>query len=194
MNEHILTKEQQTEVLDALNKAANNEVWGKSTILRVIGKQVSSVRDDFENLINPSKNVNPVTTHTATGTENERVSVYVAVYCTKGTDMKNWERVLATLPAQLISRPIYPDEKYAITLIKSKTNKENEAYLCLDIPTNTIVQPDQDKPMLDKLGNPLMTLKGKPMSAQYEATFFHQSGKYQYSNGKLIKLNPPYSS
>ncbi len=188
MNEHILTKEQQTEVLNALNQAANNDVWGKSTILRVIGKQVSSIRDDFENLVNPNKTVKPTTTHHVTDAANERVKVYVSVYCAKGTDMKNWARVLATLPAQLISRPVYSDEKFVITLIKSKANKENEAYLCVDIPANTI-QLEQDKQLLDKLGNPLMMLKGKPMRPQYEATFCHQSGRYQYSNGKLIKLD-----
>lgn len=188
MTEHILSKEEQTEILNALNQAANNEVWTKSTILRVIGKQVCAVRDDFEKLINSSASSALPLSLQAETSASERVNVFVSLYCAKGNDLKNWERMLSSLPAQLISRPVYTDEAAAITLIKSKTNKENEAYLSVHIPANTIVPNAPDKPITDKLGQPLLVLKGKPLAADYEATFFHESGTYQYANGKLTKL------
>lgn len=183
---HILNEQEKAEILEALNQAADHEVWEKSNFLRVIGKQVAEAREDFKQLLHPKTSSSEKETHTKNLADKEQTAVFISVYCTKGSDLKNWERVLSTLPTQLTSRPIYTEEEHVIELIKSKSNQENEAYLCINIPSQSVVPMTAEKTPEDKLGHPLVTLRGKPIPNKYQAMFIHESGKYQYLKGRLI--------
>ena len=185
----LISEQQKNNILTALNEAADAAVWQKSTFLRVIGKQVANVRDNFSALIN---NANAGTKNLATETNiNEgikNIRVFISLYSSKGTDLKNWEHILANLPGQLISRQIYADENNVKSMIKSKTKKDNDAYLCISIKENYIAPLPKDKIPTDKLKQPLLTIRGNPILQNYQGIFVHSSGRYEYSHGHLTKL------
>jgi intracellular multiplication protein IcmQ len=120
---HILNDQQKAQVLEALNQTAGHDVWEKSNFLRVIGKQVAEVRDDFKQLLNPKTSSSERQDHLSAIADKESTPVFISLYCSKGSDLKNWERVLSTLPTQLTSRSIYTEETHVIELIKSKIHK-----------------------------------------------------------------------
>jgi intracellular multiplication protein IcmQ len=101
--------------------------------------------------------------------------------------MQSWERILMNLPKQMISRPIYADEMDLQSLIRTKENKTNEAYVCMHVNQSDILPLPKDKVPIDKLGKSLLTLKDKSLRLDSIRYFVHQSGSYQYSRGRLIK-------
>ncbi|OGV27600.1 MAG: Dot/Icm secretion system protein IcmQ [Legionellales bacterium RIFCSPHIGHO2_12_FULL_37_14] len=186
----ILTKQQQDTILQELNNAVDNPVWGKSKFLTVIGKKIASIRDEFKALLSPPKKAlaTPDTVVSQSG-QQTMTRVYISIYCAKGGSINNWLSILAALPNQLASRPIYLEEEQVIDLLRAKINKENEAYISIDIPTNSLVQLVQDKIPLDKLGHQLATVKGKPINKYFTCTFVHSTGKYRYVDRQLIKCD-----
>ena len=101
--------------------------------------------------------------------------------------MQSWERILMNLPKQMISRPIYDDEADIVALIKTKENKNNEAYVSMYISQGDILTISADRTPVDKLGKSLLTLKDKSLSLDNINFFVHQTGTYQYKQGRLIK-------
>ena len=87
----------------------------------------------------------------------------------------------------MISRPIYADEEDIKALIRTKENKINEAYVSMYISQSDILPLPADKIPVDKLGKPLITLKDKSLSLDNINRFVHESGSYQYSQGRLVK-------
>ena len=182
----LLTRQQKDAVLHELNQAANHEVWGKSKFLTAIGKRIATIRDDFKKLMTPANS--PVIEKYNEDKDTVKASrtiVYIGLYCSKGNVINNWLSVLTSLPMQLASRPIHLEESQAIDLVNSKANKENEAYIAVEIPSSSIVQLVQNKILMDKLGHQLATLKGRPFDKHFTGTFVHKNIKYHYADYKL---------
>lgn len=187
----VLNKQQQADILKALDTAIAVDVWSKSSTLRVIGKRLTSIRDNFQQAITgaqPELKTNEKSTQT---NETDKIQVFVSLYSSTGDDLRSWERILSTLPKQIVSRPIYAKEQDAEGLLRSSPKRQNEAYLCLWIDSAQIQSISEEKLPRDRSGHPLLTLKGRAMSADYEATFVHLSGRYRYANGKLAKVSEP---
>lgn len=113
--------------------------------------------------------------------------VYVSLYSSDGTNLQSWERIIANLPRQMISRPIYSDEEQVRALIKSKENKVNEGYVAIYINKTDIIPLSQDKTLYDRLGSPLLTLKDRSLNTENITRFIHTSGQYTYYKGRLTK-------
>lgn len=184
----LLDDNQKNEILTALNLATDSDVWQKSNFLRVMGRQLQEVRDAFKNMMASNQtSISPIEP------DNTRVNakdtqVYISMYSAKGADLKTWEHMLTNLPKQMVARPIYTKEENVIALIRSKPNPANEAYVCVTIPTDCIVDLPVEKVPLDKLNQPLTTTKGRPLPPLYEGIFVHSSGKYRFSKGRLVKI------
>ena len=101
--------------------------------------------------------------------------------------MRSWERIIANLPHQIIARPIYADETDVKSIIKTKDNKNNEAYVSIYVSQNDILTLDADKVPVDKLGKQLLTLKNTAIKLDNIHFFCYQSNLYQYVRGHLIK-------
>lgn len=185
---HLLSKQQQVAIIKELTVAADNSVWSKSKFLTVMGKKITILRDEFKKLTTPNttiymekKNQNIVSAVSMT-------TIYISLYCSKGAPINNWLAILAALPAQLVSRPIYLEEAQIVDFLRSRPNKDNEAYITVEIPSNSLVQLVQDKIPLDKLGHQLATIKGRPLNKYFTGTFMHVTGKYRYADCKLTKI------
>lgn len=187
-----LDETQQTAILNALKKASGHPVWQKSNFLRVIGKQLQKIQDNFQSLLIPQQTTNQAFSDTlqkAVSEHTKDLKIYIALYSAKGSELNSWEHILLNLPNQLTARQIYLEEKNVLACIHAKPNPNNEAYICVTISADHIVELPPDKIPTDKLKQPLLTLKGRPLSAGYEGLFLHKGIRYVFSEGKLKKLD-----
>ena len=185
-NNAFLNEEQKKQIEQALERASNHPVWGKSKFLTLIGTKINQIHQQFKNRIHAS---NPTLTQVLDIHENRDLKIFISVYCAKGSELAQWEKVLASLPSQLISRPIYDDEEHVIELIKSKAKPENEAYICVMVNSKNLSASISQ----DKFNHSLLTFRNNPLSANYEGIFIHQQQSYEFAHGLLKPLQPPKS-
>lgn len=187
-----LTEQQTHAILKALNDAIENGPWEESNFLRVIGKNLREIREGFLSQSgNSSQEKSKTESNLATrvALRSGQQEIFVALYSSEGNVLQSWERIVANLPRQIISRPIYADEEDIRFLIKSKENKINEAYVGIYINQSDILELAEDKIPTDKFGKSLITLKDRAINLININRFVHQTGVYTYSKGRLIK-NP----
>lgn len=185
-----LSEPQTDAILKALDEAIEQGPWDESNFLRVIGKNLRAIRDDFSNHLNaPMQEKSKIATHLANriALRSGQQEIFIALYSSDGTNIQSWERILMNLPKQMISRPIYANEDDIKAMIRTKENKNNEAYVSMYISQADILQLSVDKTPVDKLGKPLLTLKDKSLTLDNVNRFMHVTGEYQYSHGRLIK-------
>ena len=185
-----LTETQTDNILKALDDALAKGPWDESSFLRVIGKNLREIRDNLAKqmaqsnadlLSGNSKNTNRASL------KNGHREVFIAVYSSDGNHLQSWERIIANLQRQMISRPIYADEENVKYLIKSKENKMNEAYVAISINEADILTLSADKTPMDKFGKPLMSLKDRSLILENINRFVHVTGTYNYLKGRLVK-------
>lgn len=190
MKEDNLTPEQIRSIQKAFDHAINNGPWQESNFLRTMGKRLEKIRDDFLLEIgqNPSSS-DVAAKHAATQLAHRsgKKEIYIALYSSNGAQLSAWEKLIANLPRQLVSRPIYAEEKDIVDLIKSKSIPQNEAYICALIHEDDIKSVPEDKIPRDRLDHPLITVKDRAISLDDISRFVHISGTYQYLEGHLVK-------
>ncbi|KTD67786.1 IcmQ protein [Legionella steelei] len=184
------TKEHNDAILKALDYAIQNGPWDKSNFLRSIGNRLIGIRDNFSKKINMrsqsqiQSDTNLANRLALRGNQQE---VFISLYTSDGSNIQSWERIIINLPRQMISRPIYGSEEQVQELIKSKENKQNEAYVGIYINNTDMIHLAPDKILHDRLGSPLLTLKDRSLDLENITRFVHISGVYKYSRGRLIK-------
>ncbi|KGP62555.1 phosphoesterase [Legionella norrlandica] len=187
-----LSDEQKEAILKALNDAIEKGPWDKSNFLRAIGKKLVSIRDRFLRRIGASSQAKlRAESHLANriALRSGQQEIYISLYSSDGSNLQSWEKILYSLPRQIISRPIYADEEDVKAILKTKENKQNEAYAAVYINQTDILPLSPDKAPVDKLGKTLLSLKDKSISLDNISRFVHISGVYRYVNGRLTKSN-----
>ena len=184
-----VSEEQSNAILKALDEAIENGPWQDSSFLRVIGKNLQQIRDKFANEMDlvkqeKDKKANLEANPAARTGQQE---VFVSLYTSNGAVIQNWERVIANLPQQIISRPIYADEADITNLIRSKENRNNEGYVAIYIQQSDILPLPPDKIPKDRFEKPLITIKNKAITLANISRFVHSSGVYTLENGRLVK-------
>ncbi|MBA2648244.1 MAG: Dot/Icm secretion system protein IcmQ [Legionella sp.] len=185
-----LSNDQNNSVLKALNEAIAQGPWDKSNFLKMIGKNLIEIRDGFLNQLDPdnqSQLKTPSHIVNRIALRSGQQEVYISLYSADGTNLQSWERIVANLPKQMISRPIYADEEDIKAVLRLKENKQNEAYVAIYI-NQTDILPSSDKVLIDKLGKTLLNLKDKVLNNENISRFVHASGVYRLNYGRLIKL------
>lgn len=186
-----LSQHQIDEILKALDDMLEQGPWEKSNFLRVIGKNIAKMRDDFASHAKNRQQGSSAKTmsHLANrmALRSGQQEIYILLYSSEGERLQNWERIIANLPLHTTSRPIYADEEDVKALLRSKANKMNEAYIAVYVNQSDLLTVPADKAPVDRLGKKLLTLKDKTLNLDNIRYFVHQSGIYRYSNGRLIK-------
>lgn len=186
----IISEQQKKAILKSLEDAIKKGPWEKSNFLRAICKSLQAIHDNFENKINErSQKQIKEEAHEASrfSLRSDQQEVFVSLYSLDGANIQSWEKIISNLPGQMISRPIYLKEEQVISFLKTKENKENEAYVAIFINKSDIINLPPDKAIIDKLGNPLLSLKDKTLDLNNISRFVHSSGVYKYKGNHLIK-------
>lgn len=180
-------------ILKILNKAIESGPWTKSIYLRGTGKKLREIRDRFKSQCDLTEDLE-ATLETAMEPRGnaktklkDLTKVYISLYTTPGTEIKNWERLLNTIGNSIITRPVLKNERDVRELIRSKVNKKNEAYVVAYVnPTDMIEMHSAHAPR-DALGHELIMLKSGSIQLENIKSFYHISGWYLFEEGKLIR-------
>lgn len=186
----LLTAEQTAVILKALEDAIAQGPWDESNFLKMIGKGLLEIQEKFlGELQGPGIKTLKETTHQANqmAIRHGRREVFIGLYASEGSNIQAWERIVFNLPNQVTSRPIYANELDVQALIKTKANKENEAYVSIFIQETDILMVTPDKILVDRLGKPLLLLKNKSLNLDHIGRFVHASGTYHFAHGRLVK-------
>lgn len=185
------TPQQPTDdALGALDTLIRSGRWDESNFLKVIGKKLNQCRHDFLQEVGGVHHQQPMMfSHLANrvALRSGQQEVFVALYASDGSNLKAWERIIANLPKQIVSRPVYADEDQVNTMIKTKERKDNEAYVAIYIHRSDLLSVSADKVPHDKLGQALLVLKDDAIHLDRLLFFYHSSGRYDYVEGRLIK-------
>ena len=182
--------------MKALDDAIQQGPWDASNFLRVIGKNLKQIREDFAgHLEDPGNEKAKLTAHLANriALRSGQQEIFISLYSSEGSNFQSWERILINLPKQMISRPIYADEEDVKSLIRAKENSINEAYVSIYINQDDILKISSDKIPVDKRGKPLLTIKDNSLKLDNINRFVHASGIYKLVQGRLVKDAPPIS-
>jgi len=184
-----LNQHQIDEILKALDNMIEEGPWEESNFLKVIGKKISGIREDFVNHINEKHKNVKAEPHLANrvALRSGQQEIYILLYSSEGGKLQNWERILSNLPQQTTSRPIYADEENVKSVIRSKHNPINDAYVAVYVNQSDLLSVPPDKVPVDKLGNNLLSLKSNTLKLENISRFVHTSGTYEYSGGRLTK-------
>ena len=156
--------------LQALDDALAAGPWTETSFIIIVGKKLRVLRDHLA--------------HRAHLTASHKL-VYISLYSLEGANIASWERIIANLQRQIVSRPVYTNEEDAQNIIKTKEKKINEAYVSFYVTEVDVLELPADKIPLDKLGKPMLVLKDNAINLENIEYFFHLSGKYRYSRGQL---------
>lgn len=185
-----LNEVEATAILKALDDALDTGPWKDSNFLRVIGKSLKDIRDNFAKEIddNRQSSDSALEKGVLNSERSGHKEVFIALYTADGSQLHSWERIVANLPRQIISRPVYAIEDDVKFLIKSKANKNNEAYVAIFVKESDMLQLSSDKIPIDKFGKELIALKDHAVHLENITRFVHISGNYSYSKGHLQKI------
>lgn len=184
-----MNEEQAKVVLEALDKALAEGPWESSNFLRVIGKNLRKIRDNFVQEVKLNEAIETPAKELSTklpASHRGQKEIYIALYTQEGSVLQAWERLILNLPKQVVSRPIYAQEEDVKFLIKSKENKINEAYAAIYVNEDDILAMHPDKVSKDRFGKALLTLKDKAINLDNITRFVHISGVYHYKKGRLF--------
>jgi len=185
-----LTDQQSKAIIKALDDAIESGPWDQSNFLRAVGKNLNEIRDNFVNQMRVRTPAQlKAESHFANrmALRSGQLELFISLYSTDGSNIQSWERIVANLPRQMISRPIYSNEGDITALLKSKENKQNEAYVAIYVNKTDVLPCAPDKVVLDKLGHQLLNLKDKSLDLENITRFVHVSGVYRYERGRLLK-------
>lgn len=191
-----LSAEQIENIAEALDKALKDGPWDESSLLKIVGKNLNNIKEKFVYKAEDGDASGKIKAHLANriALRKGQQEVFIRVYSTDGNNISSWEKILANLPKQLISRPIYGNEKDIKAILKSKDNHINEAYVSIYVNKSDILSVEAERTPVDKLGKPLLQLKDKALKLDNVHYFMHTTGVYKYENGRLIKDNQAHKN
>lgn len=177
-------------ILKVLDDTIAKEVWSQSSFLKAIGKELSKIRDSLTDFIQSREQSSYKTVKSSKPSiqKDHLKEVFISIYSSDGSHMQSWERIIANLPKQIVSRPVYIEEIDAQNWIKHKGNKVNEGYVCMLVKEQDLLQVAEDRQPKDKFGKPLLVLKDRSVDLDNIQKFVHQSGNYHFIQGHLQKI------
>lgn len=185
-----LSKEQLVAIVLAIDKTIEEGPWSASAFLNLIGKKLKNIRDNIADHIDSHDSKGPGSSHVI-NLNAERFAtmkkICISLYAFDGSNLQSWERILEHLPVQTISRSIYENEEDANAIIRTKSNRINEAYAIAYIDPLNVLKLPPEKTQVDKLGKPLLSIKDKAILQENIEGLVHETGIYRYVGGKLIK-------
>ncbi len=186
------SQEKNTAILAAMDQLMAGAAWNESTFFRVMGNQLRGLRTRFaeqtQDLSNNSTKVAADLLSRIAMRRGQR-EIFISLYCSDGTLLPSWEKLILNLSQQTTSRPIYASEADVQAMIATKENKVNEAYVSIYVDQNCILPSSQDNPSVDKLGHSLLILKNNAVTLKNIHFFVHGLQRYEYAQGKLFVIH-----
>ena len=134
-----LSPHQIDEILKILDDMLEKGPWEESNFLKVIGKNIATIRSDFLRHVELSERGDEKKQSKGLEKNADHQEIYISLYSSQGDRISSWERILLNLPRQIISRPIYANETDVVAALRAKGNSLNDAYAAVYINKNDIL-------------------------------------------------------
>lgn len=166
---------------------ADNELREKYQI----GDKFRFVRDRLTKLLEQLENSLPISDR-----ENSRggvlseedTLVYVYLYNAQGVQFKTWQNLMnpKVFYEYSVNRPVYEKKDYIESLLRSKTNKVQHAYLTIAVNKDKILASTSETK--DAVGNPVIKVKEGSLRYENVVSFSHNGQDYVLNeDGMLVK-------
>lgn len=176
----------------ALDKLLSTGDWDFALLLKSTKKRLQVLRDQAQALVDkalPAKSVSKGGAITAKAVHREGYQViYISLYQSEGANLSKWEGALKSIEGHTISRPVYGREDDAKAFIRAKTRKDTEAYVAIYVDESSVIPPYLGKPVQDRLGHELLTIRQGAVMLSNVAEFVHEGKHYHFHEGKLIPI------
>jgi len=118
----------------------------------------------------------------------DKTVVYVYLYNAQGVILRSWSTLLTprVFYEYSINRPIYGDKKSIESFIRSKTNKQQHAYLTVKMNSSDVISAEGITK--DTIGNPLMKIREGSLRFENFVVFTHNEHDYTLNaQGEFVK-------
>jgi hypothetical protein len=119
------------------------------------------------------------------------ITLYVYLYNAQGLVLRNWLNMLIpkVFYEYSVNRPIYADKSQIESLIRTKSDKVQHAYITISVNEADIIQSkDESMQRKDALGSPLIRVKEGALHFDKLILFTHNGIEYTLNDeGELIK-------
>lgn len=179
------------ELIRALDQMIADGNWEGGLFFQAAGKKLRALSAELKAELQLAEEEQPSATDIVDYVKQKSglLEIYISVYCIEGRNIKKWEIVLANLPRQVISRPVYKREKDIKETIHTKENPINDAYVVAYVTEMDILKPSfRDKALVDRFGHELLRLKDNALKSENITKLIHLTGEYVYRKGMLTKL------
>lgn len=157
-----------------------------------VGDKFRFVRDRLHALLEQLEKhleATEVVAKVAGGTlEEDEVVVYVYLFNTQGLVLNSWLNMLTPklFYEYSVNRPAYTEKNYIEALIRSKTNKNQHAYLSVAAKKKDIQISETEKK--DIIGNPIVKIREGGLQFDRLVAFTHMEFDYTLNEeGQLVK-------
>jgi intracellular multiplication protein IcmQ len=173
-------------IQEALHSLANSPSFTHSSFLKIVQQQIQQLSQGFDEAVQSVYFSEDSSLIDSLQNQDQQI-VYISVYCSDGSKIDAWSRVIMNLPKQYISRPVYLREEDAQKAAKAKAQFLNEAYVAVMVDKKNIFSTDNELFNLkDKFGHRLITLKDRAIDLSNILFFWHHSKQYILKNNSLI--------
>jgi hypothetical protein len=159
-----------------------------------IGDKFRFVRDRLHALLNQLEQqvelLKPVEKQSKSTISKDDVLVYVYLFNVQGLVLKSWQNMLTPrlFYEYSVNRPIYLERAHVESLIRSKSNKAQHAFIAIAVKPQDILQGDESSWLKDIQGNRVIKVKEGAFHFSKCAFFSHNGMDYTLNDeGELVK-------
>lgn len=147
----------------------------------VIQQQLSKLKDEFQEDVSGLYEQLEHVIESAQPKE-EIATVYVYLFNTQGNRLSTWIPLFSmrALSEHSVNRPIYPDEKSVINLLRTKRDPAQHGFIQMRVNKSAIIQPKT--PLKDSQGSPLIRLQQGSLVPDHIERFYHKGTYYRLTS------------
>lgn len=178
------------QLIEILDEIIDAGPWDAGPLFKVAAKRLTTLRDRFkkELVLTDEEAHVPAEGLKKQYQPEDLLEVFVALYCAGGTQVRRWEDVLSALSSHNLSRPIYQREADIKSVLRSKPQRQNDAYARVLVRKQDLIAPMNGKEFKDRSGYPLLLLKLGAIHPNNILRFVHVSGEYNYKDNRLYRV------
>jgi intracellular multiplication protein IcmQ len=187
-SQDLRTRENYVEFAEAIVKSVDDILsqgnWDDSLFARNCLRPLRDIRDQAEKIIQAEKSSSTLKrpNFIAGNKKTAYQKVYIALFQSKGFELKQWELQLRSIESHLVGRPVYRKEEEVKAAIRLKNAPDQEAYIEVDVDEKKI---HSDLTREDRFGHSLVSLAHDAVNPAHIRAFIHAGKRYDFYDGKL---------
>ncbi len=121
----------------------------------------------------------------------DEVFIYVYLYNAQGLQFRTWQNLVTpkVFYEYSVNRPIYSEKNHIESLLRTKTNKAQHAYLTVAVQQSAIIKSLDENSAKDIAGNPVIKVKEGSLRFEKLVAFTHLDHEYILNEMGELVLN-----